>query len=155
MDYSRSFLKLAGVLSVTPSFSARTTIFAFVKSIVIGMKSKFLRLYYFVSAPIPRRIPRTDAELEALLDILTRYYGLENASDVRLTVCGQLTALPPTKMRKSYGSLANAGKRLRINSMLQSRKQVEIKKLEDRLKELTEQVSHGLEANSDTNQVVS
>lgn len=100
-----------------------------------------IKYYYLLTAYFPRPLPRTSEEFIRIKEIFIQYYGLEDKPDIWLTVIGHMTSVPTSRLRKSYGNIVNAAKRLRINASLQKEKQVYIKELTDRLEVLAKQVS--------------
>lgn len=102
--------------------------------------SKLLKLYYLLTAHIPRQLPRNKKELEELAYILINYYGLPDKPDVWFTVSGQITSTPATKTRKPYSHIVNAARRLGVNALARALREDMIKKHEDQLKALTEMI---------------
>lgn len=93
-------------------------------------------LFYWLTTYLPRKIPTDSVSLSRLKHILMKYYNVPNQADCWLTIYGQLHSIPAIRLRKSYGHLANAAKRLAINKLVQEEKLLEIKKLEARLEEI-------------------
>lgn len=91
--------------------------------------------YYLVTARIPRKLPETSTEFEAMKAILTKYYGLEDSADTWATVSGQITSAPVTSMRKSYKDLVNSAKRKRVNLIAQNQKLLAYGVLEGKLEQ--------------------
>lgn len=78
--------------------------------------------YYKLTASIPRPLPRSEDEFLILKEIFKTHFHLKDEPAVWATVCGQLTSVPPTKLKKSYRSTVNAAKRLEINYIIQKQK---------------------------------
>lgn len=116
----------------------------YVDSAVSRVKFKLLQAYFFLTSSYPRLLPRNETEFDNLKRVLHKYYSLEDDPTTWITVSGQITGVPPTSVRKSYGSLANAARRLRINQVAHQKKLVEIEKIELRLKEATEKLAKDL-----------
>lgn len=95
------------------------------------------KIYYLITAYLPRKLPSTKEELSHIRYVLTHYYGLEDRSDIWLTIFGNLTSRPAISLWFYYGQLNAVGRRMDINKLLHQEKLIEIKKLEDRLEELT------------------
>jgi hypothetical protein len=81
------------------------------------------RLFYLLTAFVPRRLPATEYEFCHMQDVLVDAYGVTNEAKVWATVCGHMTAVPSTKIRISWGKLATAAKRLEINMLINSHRQ--------------------------------
>ncbi len=96
-----------------------------------------LNIYYLLTAYLPRRLPSTKEELARLREVLVNHYGLEDRSDIWLTIFGNLSSRPATSLWFYYGQLNAVGRRMDINKLVHQEKLIEIKKLEDRLEELT------------------
>lgn len=80
---------------------------------------KLTTLFYHLTAYLPRRLPRTEAEFLKFKDILLTHYGVEDAPQSYATIAGQIQSTPGHKLRKSYGDIANQCKRLKINALAQ------------------------------------
>ena len=104
-------------------------------ALVDGIKNFIIRAYYHLTAYIPRRLPTDHAELNDFRGTLQQYFGLEDKHEVWLTVYGHIQSTPATSLRKSYGSIANAAKRLQVNKTAQEQKIVAIQALQLMLKE--------------------
>lgn len=102
---------------------------------IIAQKTRrgFRQAFYTVTKYYPRPLPRTETEYLAMCHILMQFFGLEDDPSVWTTVSGQITSVPAVKMRKSYGSISNAAKRLRVNYIAHQHKLVAMKALEDRI----------------------
>lgn len=113
-------------------------------SAVGSIKTFSIKVYYHLTAYVPRKLPTDQAEIVAFKETLQLYFGLDDRHDVWLTVYGQITSTPATKLRKSYGEIANAARRHSvINPLAQNQKIATIKALEGMLKEkLEEQTEH-------------
>jgi hypothetical protein len=88
------------------------------------------KLYYHFTAYVPRKLPRTEEEYEALCQVLFEQYGIPDSAEVRATIAGQVTSVPGQSIRKPYGHIANFCKRLAMNELAQGQK----KKAMDELK---------------------
>lgn len=97
-----------------------------------------LTAWYRLTAYVPRRLPTSHQELDNFRTIAQEYYGLECTSDQWITVCGQITSTPASSLRKSYGSIINAAKRLNINRVAHEQKLVAADRLKAKLEELVE-----------------
>jgi hypothetical protein len=105
------------------------------------IRKSLAKAYYHVTAYVPRRLPTNQWEFVEFKRRLIQYYGLEDRHDVWLTVCGHVTATPATKLRKSYGSIANAAKRLQVNKTAHDQKTVAIQALQVILEETSRRIS--------------
>lgn len=77
------------------------------------------KLYYRLTAYVPRKIPSTPDEYQTLVHVLINAYGVPDDPKSWATVAGHLTSVPATKLRYPWGSLANAAKRLQTNALAQ------------------------------------
>ncbi len=102
--------------------------------------SSLYKLYYYLTAHYPRRMPETESEYLRLKEVLLQYFGVEDTSYVWVTVAGLVQNTKPTSIRKSYGSIANGAKRLKVNAIAQDQKVLAGKALEAKLKELAEKM---------------
>lgn len=111
-------------------------------SFVESMKTSSIKLYWHLTAYVPRKLPKDQAEYAAFCETLEQYFGIRNSYDVWMTVAGQVTSTPPNCLRKSYGSIANAAKRLYINKVAHDQKLIAIEALnvilEQKAKELAD-----------------
>ncbi len=153
MDLSPSNHKQGSAFDATDLFTPKVREIDYVTSVVEDKKSLFRqglvslkKLWYKLTAYIPRRLPLTEKEYDDFVYIVTNYYGLVLDSTVLLTVIGQMTARPASSLRFSYGSVVNAGKRMHINKALQAKKVIEIAKLQAILDKEVERLSKELEA---------
>lgn len=103
------------------------------------MKTFFITLYYKFTAYVPRRLPTDEAQWDSLRHVLRTYYGVPNTLEVWITVAGQITGTPTSRIRRSYGFLANTGKRLGINKVIHEEKQKMMKVYNDRLETLVKE----------------
>lgn len=112
-----------------------------------------MKLYYFLTGYLPRRLPSTKDELDALRCTLQLYYGLGDSLDEWICVLGHLQATPARSLRNSYINLVNPAKRLRVNKLAQDEKMLAIganqKILEEKLKAKLEQVASELPSNEE------
>ena len=103
------------------------------------------KLYYLLTTYIPRKLPTTPLEYARFKDILVDAYGVQNDPIAWITVAGQVTSTQTNKLRKSYGAIANAAKRLEINKLASEHRSEEYaalnKRLEEGMKELSEQAT--------------
>lgn len=104
------------------------------------LSNKFLKAYYHLTIYLPRPLPRNIDQFMALKEIMIKHYGIEDNPAVWFTVCGQITATPPTQIRKAYIHFVNAAKRLDTNRLARDAKIYFNKLNEDKIKELTEKI---------------
>jgi uncharacterized protein YerC len=88
--------------------------------------SDMARLYYYLTAHIPRPMPESKEDLERLKEIFIKYYGLEDSPTVWYTVFANIASVKANK-------ITNIAKRLDINKLLQDQKQIEYQKQIDSL----------------------
>lgn len=84
------------------------------------------KLYYLLTAYIPRQLPQTQEQFEEVRAIMIKYYGLEDDPKITYTLAAQLMAGKPTSLRRSYGAMANATKKLGIAKMVQDLKSLAV-----------------------------
>lgn len=70
--------------------------------------------------------------------VLVEVYGVPNESPEMIMVMGQIVSLPASKIRKSWGELANAAKRLAINNIAMGYKNQEMQALNNKLQAAVE-----------------
>lgn len=78
-----------------------------------------LWLWYYLTAYIPRRLPRNPDEYDRMKHALVDYFGLPNEPQVWALVAGQVTSRQAHKLRMPWGLIANAAKRIEINNVAQ------------------------------------
>lgn len=79
----------------------------------------FGRLFYHLTAYLPRRLPATELQLEHFKRVMTQFYGLPDEPQVWVLVSGQITSTPSHRLRKAWGHIANSAKRININKLSQ------------------------------------
>lgn len=104
----------------------------------MNLKLSLAKLYYRLTLWIPRPLPHTDAEINEMQYIMQEYLGLEKGLDIWYTVLSQITSGHPTSLYKSYGSMINAGKKLKIAGLVQDHKTIAHKTHMDMLKDKLE-----------------
>ncbi len=87
--------------------------------VLISVARIFGKLYYWLTAYVPRRLPTTEAQYDRFKNVLVDCYGVPNEPQVWALVSGQIASTPAHKLRKSWGHIANAAKRLGINGLAQ------------------------------------
>lgn len=85
--------------------------------ILIPIAEAIGKLFYLLTAYLPRRLPTTPEQYERFKNVLIGCYGVPDTDISWITVAGQITSTPATQIRKSWGSIANAAKRVRINTL--------------------------------------
>lgn len=130
-------LSRGSVLDVIKSLSQKAfkTVCAGVAVFTQQGKSLFVGGYYYLTHDKPRPMPDTEDAFEHMRFVLKTYFGIEDAPDVWMTIYGQLLSAPITTKRFTYGKLAIAGHRLRINKFINDKKGLEIEKLQAKLNE--------------------
>lgn len=92
------------------------------------------KTWFWLTAYIPRPLPTNEDEYENFQQDLIQYFGLEDNDHVWITVASQIHATPPTSLYRSYGKIANAAKRLKVNAIAQDQKLLAVGNLEHKLK---------------------
>ncbi len=122
----------------------------------------FSKLYYLLTAYVPRKLPSDEWEYDDLKGILIKYFGLkQDDPKTWLTVAGHIQSTPTYKMTCSYGLLANVAKRLTVNKLAQEHKILETArlnallqaKMEEEAKRMQEEADEAGEAPLTTEQV--
>ncbi len=98
-------------------------------------------IWYRFTALIPRPIPKTEAEFEALKKHLMLYLGVEDTQVGWITVASEIQNTRTKFLRKPYYLYANACRKNEINGMCENQKRLEGAKLTARLKETMERIA--------------
>lgn len=98
------------------------------------------KAYYHLTAYLPRPLPKNTEDLLRLKVTMTNSYGLKDSPEVWYTIASQISSTPSTKIRKSYGSMVNAAKRLDINKVAQGLKEHIIQEHEAKIIKITENI---------------
>lgn len=98
-------------------------------------------LYYSFTIHLPRRLPRTHEEYNALKGTLHRYYGLEDDPQIWSIVANQVQSPKATSIRIPYASIVNATKRFYMNAVAQDHKMIAYKEINARLERITKQAA--------------
>lgn len=77
------------------------------------------RLYYHLTAWLPRPMPTTKEEFHQMKLLFMEVYDIPNRPDVWYTIASHLQSTKPWWLRKCYFTLINPAKRLDINQMLE------------------------------------
>lgn len=113
------------------------------------IQSFLAKIFYKLTQYYPRRLPDSKHEISRMQFIMTHYLGLELGDGVWYTVLSQMMAGRPTSLRKSYASMVNAGKKLKISKLVQDHKIVEHENYLNKLKETTERVANEFKSQED------
>ncbi len=79
--------------------------------------NKLVKLYYQLTAYVPRSLPKNAEEFEKFRNVIINAYGVADDSKSWATICGHIASVPSYTLRKSYGKLANSAKRLIVNEI--------------------------------------
>lgn len=109
----------------------------------------FRRVYYRLTAYVPRRLPHTNAEYERFLAVLKDAYGVPDEPTAWATVGGQIKSTEARRLRKPWGHIANAAKRLQINATAHNLQIMAQAQLDAKLKEAVEREVDQLKAQAD------
>lgn len=91
------------------------------------------KLYYTLTAYVPRKLPTNQSEYEHFQNVLVVVYGVPDEPQVWTLVPGFICSTPATSIRASWGGIANAAKRLRINNMAQGYRKAALEALNAKL----------------------
>lgn len=97
-----------------------------------------VRAYYILTAYLPRRLPETNAQYERFLDVLKHAYDVRDEPMAWATVGGQIKSTEARRIRKPWGHIANAAKRLHINAVAHNLQIMAQNQLDAKLKEAAE-----------------
>ncbi len=101
------------------------------------MLGTFIYWLHRLTPWLPRKLPSTQAEYDDMKRILLEAYNVPDEPQVWALVAGHITSTPAHVMRKPWGHIANACKRLAINKLAQDNKVAAINELKAKLEELT------------------
>ncbi len=75
------------------------------------------KLYYILTALIPRNLPRNESDWDRLKWALTNYFGLPDSDEVWYTIVSHVCSLPLSYpyTKVSYSYLAAVGNKLSVN----------------------------------------
>lgn len=79
----------------------------------------FKKLYYHLTAYIPRKLPTNETEFMVFKEIMLKYYGVKDEPQTYHIIASQIQCTPGHKLRKPYGHIANQVKRVKINAIAQ------------------------------------
>lgn len=112
--------------------------------------SPITRLYYRLTAHLPRKLPRTQAEFQKLRDIMVSAYSCNDQPSTTMVLAGQVTSTEAHRIRKSYAHIANCIKRLEINAVAQEFRQIAIKENNDRLEAAAKKIADAMKAEEES-----
>lgn len=101
--------------------------------------NKLTKLYYHLTAYVPRKLPTTEAELLAMVEILKSAYGVKDEPQTYAMLAGCITSTPNHSIRRSYGYIVNSIHRLRINALAQSYRIAAIEELKYKVEQAVKQ----------------
>jgi hypothetical protein len=113
------------------------------------LSENLLKLYYILTAYIPRKLPTTEAEFVVFKDKLLKYYGLPDEPQTYAVISGQIQSTLGHKIRKSYGDIANNVKRLKINALAQCYKMAAHEEFKARLEKIQKESETSSQGQSD------
>lgn len=102
------------------------------------MRHNLLKAWYQLTKYWPRPIPETKEDFEKLKNILQLYFGTADASVAWITVASEIQNTRSKFLRKPLYLYANVARKIEINGMCENEKRFEGRKLQARLKELSE-----------------
>lgn len=79
--------------------------------------NKIQKAYYILTAYVPRKLPTTEEGFNHLKKVVVEAYGVRDDVREMTVLVGQITSTHPNKIRRSYGHMANACKRLTMNAL--------------------------------------
>lgn len=91
------------------------------------------KLYYKLTAHIPRPLPTTEEEFYTTLDLLVQYFGIDGDHQDVVSFASQIQATSFPRLRKSYAFMASAIKRVKINGTAQREKLIASNEIQSKL----------------------
>lgn len=113
------------------------------------MMNPILKLFYHLTCYVPRRLPTTEDEYSRFKTVLVDAYGVPNEPNIWTMVAGQVTSTDPHRLRKPWGKIANACKRLAINELAMKHKYAALQELQARLEGAIKRESDRIQAEID------
>ncbi len=95
------------------------------------------RLWYLLTAHLPRLQPRNETAMNEMQLILHKYFGVPDEPKYWATVAGNLSSVRPGKKRVSYAFLANCATKLDVTKECQRLRMHCGQQLQKKLEELT------------------
>ena len=108
------------------------------------MIQAMVKLYYQLTAHIPRPLPKDLDQYRKMQEIFLKYYDLEDKLEIWAVVANQVQAGPPHRLWKDYASIVNSAKKLGIQKIVQEEKERVYRLLEAKLKTKLEEVVNEL-----------
>jgi hypothetical protein len=112
-------------------------------------REHLIKLWYHLTAYVPRKLPTTEAEFLAFRDILLKYYDIKDEPQSYAVLAGQIQGTPGHKIRKPIGHIANHIKRVKINALAQCYRIAANQQLEHNLAEKMKEVAQQSEVSSE------
>lgn len=91
------------------------------------------KLYYHLTAYFPRRLPATPEAYLSFKSILIEAYHTPDEPQIWTLVAGHICSTDPARLRKPWGHIANAAKRLAINNLAMGHKHAALQELNQKL----------------------
>lgn len=102
------------------------------------------KLYYLLTAHMPRKLPTNLESYQNLMGVLVAYYDVPNEPKAMATIASYICSVPAKKLRASYASLVNPAKRLEINHLANEQKNIALVKLKDKLEKAMQEATDSL-----------
>lgn len=99
------------------------------------MADFLLRLWYQLTARVPRLLPSTWSEWADLKYVLIFYFDVPDEAQTWATVAGHVGSVPTKTLRCSYRYLANVALRLSVNKVAQDVRVEAVSELKKKLEE--------------------
>ena len=81
--------------------------------------NKFKKLYYQLTAYVPRKLPQTEDQFLDFINIMRKAYDLKDEPQTYVVISGQIQSTEGHRLRKPWGNIANNVKRVKINALAQ------------------------------------
>ncbi len=109
--------------------------------LLIPIARRLGRLWYHLTAYVPRLLPATQDEYERVKAVLVHAYDVPDEPQIWVLVAGQIVSHDPYKRRKAWGHIANAAKKLRVMNLAMGHKHAALEELNAKLKDAIERES--------------
>lgn len=107
------------------------------------------KLWYLTTAYFPRRLPTHPTQYDKMKTIFVDVYKVRDWPGAWETFAAQVYSTPATSMRKSWGNIANACKRVDVNGLARQYKDYAAFALDQYLKDTAEKVAKAEQEHSD------
>lgn len=111
--------------------------------------NRFHKYYYLATAYIPRKLPTHPTQYDYMKTVFVEAYGVRDWPGAWETFAAQVYSTPATSIRKAWGNIANACKRVDMNGLARQYKDYAAFALDQYLKETAAKVAEAEKAQND------